>query len=144
MCGMKGDVTGDHTLACQRNPCRIRIHNSVRDRLAQQLRRWEQRWAWEDRHHRMRRTPDEDSRFKLAQIDIVVTIHPGEGGARMDVTIRLSISSNLIHAAAPMAEYAADKEREKQMKCGKKTDMGPDTVKLASYELERRGTSRQT
>ena len=65
---------GDHTAACQKTPWRRRIHNRVRDRLAHG---WTApQWTTS--------TQDENGHpiFKLAQIDIVVTI-PGRDELNM-------------------------------------------------------------
>ena len=93
-------------------------------------------------------TQDEDghSRFKLAQID-----RRDELGW-LDVAIRDSTSSKQVHAAVSVAGCAAvqwrgmrrTKEKHKNtVKYENNKDMGPDTVKPVSYELEgRQGTMR--
>ena len=87
-------------------------------------------------------TDDDDTRrrrhssFWLAQIVVAVTI-PGRHELEwLDVAIRRSTSSKLVHAAASVARCAADKgEREKTMRYGNKKETGPDTVKPVRYEL---------
>ena len=77
-------------------------------------------------------TQDENdhSRFKLAKIDILVTILMRDELAWLDVTTRR-------HAVASIAGHAVDKaERQNTMNFGNETEIGPDTVKPVSYNRE--------
>ena len=81
------DMRGDFMLACRRSPWRLIIHNSLRDRLAQQLRR-------------MGATVDPERWFKPPQIDVVTTIPGKDGLAWLDETVRRSTAVKSMHLAA--------------------------------------------
>ena len=133
--GEKETKKGDHTLACQRNPCVSRIHKRVGDRLALQLRKM---GATLD----MERTAPQWT--TTAQVPLQIQARPNRQNSNDFRWGRAGIArryNKTLDRPGPQSCFdcgiccGLGRKRQTTMKYGNKKEVGPDTDESASHEL---------